>query len=140
LLIVGFSQIFKISEIDFNKNGKKYVELLGLKEHNTLVARLAYLRLPNMEQKSDYVVYYKTRKRERYKISESVKPLAPSKVKKIRIKKKHFSAYWQFLISHIQDRKLNINQSQLEAIEEMLIFGNRKYLKGKHIALGYIKA
>ncbi|TDS18765.1 hypothetical protein DFQ03_0475 [Maribacter caenipelagi] len=121
LPILAFSQASEIPEIDFKSNSEevnRYTELFGLNDADALVVRLAYSILPHIEPESDYIVYLNNGKVRRYRIKESAQPMASPKIKRIRVKKKKYSAYWAFLNLCASEGKFSINQSQLATLGE----------------------
>jgi hypothetical protein len=121
LPILAFSQVTEIRKIEFKTHTEeknKYVELFGLNDADALVVRLAYSILPHIEPGSNYIVYLNNGKVRRYRINESAQPMASTKIKRIRVKKKKRSDYWAFLNLCASEGKFNIDQSQLATLGE----------------------
>ena len=139
LPILGISQVSEIPKIDFKSNAEeenRYVGLLGLKDANALVVRLAYSILPDMEPESYYIVYFNNGKVRRYRIIESIQPMASLKIKRIRVKKKKYPEYWAFLNICASNGKFKIDQSQLETLGEKANLWKKAIIGGQTYNFG----
>ncbi len=139
LPFLGFSQAYEIPKIDFKSKTEEehsYTELLGLKDENALIVRLAYSILPHMEPESDLIIFYTNGKIRRYRIFESVPSMNSLKRKRIHVKKNKYSEYWQFLNSCADDGKFEIDKSQLATLGEKANLWTKAVIGGQTSTFG----
>ncbi|WP_282165994.1 hypothetical protein [Cellulophaga baltica] len=61
---------------------------------------------------SDFIVYPSNGKVKLFKLSEIVHPNNKTKIKRIKIKKKEYQRYWDFLNTVVREGKFKIDQTK----------------------------
>ncbi|GHC65783.1 hypothetical protein [Ulvibacter litoralis] len=116
-----FSQDFKIPKIEWEgktETENNYVELLKLKENNSLIIKIGYSSYWTKGQNSEFIVYQNNGKVKRFVVYQPNSPKLKVNVKKKNIKKKEYQYYWNHLNNCIEENKYKIEKSQLNIIEK----------------------
>ncbi|MFD0798228.1 hypothetical protein ACFQZJ_12220 [Maribacter chungangensis] len=114
--MTGISQNSMIPEVVWNgitENENQYVELLNLKDKNSLIVRVAYSGYWNKGLSGQYIIYQNDGKIKRYKVFQPSDSDLKTKVKRKRVRKKDFQNYWNYLKNCISEKKFQINKTQL---------------------------
>lgn len=114
--MIGFSQNSMIPEMVWNgisQNENQYVELLNLKDRNSLIVRVAYSSYWNKGLSGPYIIYQNDGKIKRYNVFQPTDSDLKTKIKRKRVRKKDFEKYWDYLNNCISEKKFQINKSQL---------------------------
>jgi hypothetical protein len=123
LVIVGesFSQNFKIPELVWQGNDQtenSFIELLKLKDKNSLIVKIGYSSYWSKGQNSEFIVYQNDGKVKRFVVYQPSSPELKAKIKRKRIKKKEYQYYWNHLNNCIEENKYKIEKSKLNITEK----------------------
>ncbi|KAA5820414.1 hypothetical protein FPF71_17770 [Algibacter amylolyticus] len=119
--LISFSQNWQIPEIDWEgktETENNYVELLKLKDRNSLIVKIGYSSYWTKGQNSEFIVYQNGGKVKRFIVYQPNSTEFKTKVKRKRIKKKHYEYYWNYLRQCITGNKLKIDKSKLNITEK----------------------
>ena len=117
----SFSQDFKIPKIDWEgktETENNYVELLKLKDMNSLIVKIGYSSYWTKGQNSEFIVYQNDGKVKRFVVYQPSSPELKTKIKSKRIKKKEYQYYWNHLNNCIEENKYKIDKSKLNINEK----------------------
>lgn len=119
--MTGFSQNSMIPEVVWNgitENENQYVELLNLKDRNSLVVRVAYSGYWNKGLRGKYIIYQNDGRIKRFNVFQPSDSNLKTKIKRKKVKKKDYKNYWNYLNNCISEKKFHINKSQLNITEK----------------------
>jgi hypothetical protein len=114
--LVCYSQDFKIPKIEFNETSEKqnsYIELLNLKDDNSLIVKIGFQSYWYGGIHTNLIVFQNDGNVLRYNVFFSNDSLKKIKIIKKRIKKEKIEDYWKFIKSVAEENKLNIDKSKL---------------------------
>ena len=119
--ILGFSQNWTIPTIDWQgetETKNTYVDLLKLKDQNSLIIRIAYSSYRTKGQNSEFIVYQNDGKVLRFNVFQPNSTELKTKIKRKRISKKEYEQYWNHLNDIVQGNKYLIDKSKLNITEK----------------------
>jgi hypothetical protein len=112
----SFSQDSLIPKIEWEgvlDSTNQYVDLLKVKDNNSLIVKWSITGDQEIGSSTNYVVFLNNRKVKKYFIynlrTETLKP----KINRKKIKKREYEFYWALLNKCILEKKLHIEESQL---------------------------
>lgn len=107
-----FSQEFTLPEVKFHKDTlNSYARLLNLKDSHALILKVGYTNYWYGGTSSDFVVYNNDGTIEKYKTFLSFK--AENTVKKIKVPKRKYVYYKQFITECVTDNLFDIDTTKL---------------------------
>lgn len=118
---ISFSQSFQIPEIDWQgktQTENNYVELLKLKDKNSLIVKIGYSSYWTKGLNSEFIVYQNDGKIKRFIVYQPNSAELKTKIKRKKIKKKEYQYYWSYLIDCIKEDKFKIDKSKLNITEK----------------------
>ena len=118
---ISFSQNWQIPEIDWEGKTEmenNYVDLLKLKDRNSLIVKVGYSSHWTKGLNSEFIVYQNDGKVKRFLVYQPNSTEFKTKVKSKRIRKKHYAYYWNYLQKCVTDNKLKIDKSKLNITEK----------------------
>jgi hypothetical protein len=123
LLCVGqsFSQEYSIPQIEWHgkdQTENQYIDLLKLKDKNAVIVKIGYSSYWIKGQVSELIVYQNDGTVKRFLVDQPNSADQKTKVKRKRIKKKHYPHYWKHLQDCIAQGKLKIDKSRLNIDEK----------------------
>ena len=116
-----FSQDFEIPKIEWEgktETENNYVELLKLKDKNSLIVKIGYSSYWSKGQNSEFIVYLNDGKVKRYVVYQPNSTKLKTKIKRKKIKKKEYKYYWSHLNNIIEGNKYVIDKSKLNITEK----------------------
>ena len=116
------SQNTNILEIDWkikSETQNEYVNLLNLKDTNSLIVKIGYSSYWMNGLKAKYIVYQNDGKIKKFEVFHPRSSELKTKIKKERIKKKHNHHYRNFLKKCVAEKMFEIDQSQLNIKEKV---------------------
>ena len=119
--IIGFSQNWTIPKIDWQEETEtvnNYVDLLKLKDRNSLIIKIGYSSYWTKGQNSEFIVYQNDGKVLRFIVYQPNSTELKTKIKRKRINKKDYQYYWSHLNNIIQENKYVIDKSKLNIVEK----------------------
>ncbi|HRN37154.1 MAG TPA: hypothetical protein PLL18_09630 [Flavobacteriales bacterium] len=114
--IISFSQSWTIPNIDWQEKTEtenNYIDLLKLKDRNSLIIKIGYSSYWTKGQNSEFIVYQNDGKIKRFIVHQPNSTELKTKIKRRRISKKEFGHYWNHLNEIIQGKKYIIDKSKL---------------------------
>jgi hypothetical protein len=119
--ILGFSQNWTIPKIDWQgetETENNYVDLLKLKDRNSLIIKIGYSSYWTKGQNSEFIVYQNDGKVLRFIVYQPNSTELKTKIKRKRISRKEYKYYWNHLNDIIQGNKYLIDKSKLNITEK----------------------
>lgn len=119
--IISFSQNWTIPKIDWQgetETENNYVDLLKLKDRNSLIIKISYSSYWTKGQNSEFIVYQNDGKVLKFIVYQPNSIELKTKIKRKRIKKKEYEYYWSHLYKIIQENKYIIDKSKLNIVEK----------------------
>ena len=117
----SFSQDFKIPELVWQGNDKtenSFIELLKLKDKNSLIVKIGYSSYWSKGQNSEFIVYQNNGKVKRFVVYQPSSTEKKTKIRRKRIKKKEYQYYWKYLNDCVSENKLKIDKSKLNITQK----------------------
>ena len=119
--LISFSQNWQIPEIDWEgktETENNYVDLLKLKDRNSLIVKIGYSSYWIKGQNSEFIVYQNDGKVKRFVVYQPNSTELTTKVKRKKIRKKYFKYYWNYLQESVTENKLKIDKSKLNITQK----------------------
>lgn len=119
--LIGFSQNWTIPEINWEgktETDNNYVDLLELKDKNSLIVKVGYSSHWSKGVNSEFIVYQNDGRVKRFVVFQPNTPELKTKIKRKRIKKKEYKYYWNFLQECVNDNKFQIDKSKLNITQK----------------------
>jgi hypothetical protein len=119
--LISLSQNWQIPEIDWEgktETENNYVDLLKLKDRNSLIVKIGYSSYWSKGQNSEFIVYQNDGKVKRFVVYLPSYSEKKTKIKRKRIKKKEYQYYWNHLNNCIAENKYKIDKSKLNITEK----------------------
>jgi hypothetical protein len=119
--ILGFSQNWTIPKIDWQvetETENNYVDLLKLKDRNSLIIKIGYTSYWTKGQNSEFIVYQNDGKVLRFIVYQPNSTELKTKIKRKRISRKEYKYYWNHRNDIIQGNKYLIDKSKLNITEK----------------------
>tara|TARA_R110001606_G_scaffold156824_1_gene299700 strand:- start:455 stop:1075 length:621 start_codon:yes stop_codon:yes gene_type:complete len=119
--LISFSQNWQIPEIDWEgktETENNYVDLLKLKDRNSLIIKIGYSSFWTKGTNSEFIVFKNNGKVKKFVVYQPNSIENKTKIKRKRIKKKDYKYYWECLNNCVQENKFQINKSKLNITEK----------------------
>ncbi|TNJ40880.1 hypothetical protein KFZ70_15025 [Tamlana fucoidanivorans] len=117
----SFSQNWQIPEIKWEEKTEtenNYVDLLKIKDRNSLIVKIGYSSYWIKGQNSEFIVYQNDGKVKRFVVYQPNSAELKTKIKRKGIKKKDYQYYWNHLNKIIQENDYIIDKSKLNIDEK----------------------
>ena len=118
---ICFSQDWTIPKIyweEKNEIENNYVDLLKLKDRNSVIIKIGYSSYWSKGQNSEFIVYQNNGKVKQFVVYQPNTPKIKTKIKRKRIKKKEYRYYWNYLQECVNDNKFQIDKSKLNITQK----------------------
>ena len=119
--LASFSQTWQIPEVDWEgktETENNYVDLLKLKDRNSLIVKIGYSSYWTKGQNSEFIVYQNDGKVKRFVVYQPNSAGLKTKISRKRIKKKEHQYYWNHLKKIIKENNYLIDKSRLNIQEK----------------------
>ena len=119
--LIGFSQDWKIPKIDWHgqtETENVYIDLLKLKDRNSLIVKVGYSSYWSKGINLEFIVYQNDGKVKRYIVYQPNSTNLKTKIKHKRIKKAEYKYYWNYLNDCVIKNKLKIDKSKLNITQK----------------------
>tara|TARA_R100000935_G_C2762834_1_gene134352 strand:+ start:46 stop:648 length:603 start_codon:yes stop_codon:yes gene_type:complete len=117
--LIGFSQDWKIPQMNWHgktETENVYIDLLNLKDGNSLIVKVGYSSYWSKGINSEFIVYQNDGKVKRYIVYQPNSTDLKTKIKRKRIKKTEYKFYWNHLLDIANNKMFQIDKSKLNII------------------------
>ena len=135
--LISFSQNWQIPEIDWegkSETENNNIDLLKLKDRNSLIVEFGYSTYSTNGQNLEFIVYQNDGKVKRFVVNQPNTTEKKTKIKRKKIKKKEYKYYWGFLNSCVKENKFKIEKSKLNITEKKGIENGKATVENMYIS------